>query len=199
MKRIKFFNFSTFLNFVTLSLVHGILCTTLCLWLKTSSTYINFSEFFSQPRHQCRMPVRSGASTLRQQRIEAGHNMPSIFKNGGLVVAEKTSAQTTLSKELSDAFPATSNTPTVQLKPGSPSREPLNIGVVLSGGQAPGGHNVIAGLFDYIKTVNPNSKLIGFKDGPHGIFSNDYMLVDEDIVAQFRNTGGILFFLKCFH
>jgi 6-phosphofructokinase 1 len=89
-----------------------------------------------------------------------------------------------------EAFPATCNTPAVELQPGQPSREPINIGVVLSGGQAPGGHNVIAGLFDYIKAVSPDSKLIGFRDGPHGIFSNIWDEVDASEIQSFRNTGG---------
>jgi len=137
------------------------------------------------------MPLRSGFSSLQQQRLTAGHNRPKIFKDGGLVVTENAPTQVTVSKDLQEAFPTTCSTPTVFLKPGVvASRAPLNIGVVLSGGQAPGGHNVIAGLFDYIKTVSPESKLIGFKDGPHGIFSHIYVTVDDDMISQFRNTGG---------
>ncbi|MBK5200940.1 MAG: diphosphate--fructose-6-phosphate 1-phosphotransferase [Spirochaetaceae bacterium] len=65
-----------------------------------------------------------------------------------------------------------------------------NVGVILSGGQAPGGHNVISGLFDAIKKANPESKLYGFKGGPSGIIEDDTMEITEDYLAKYRNTGG---------
>ena len=66
----------------------------------------------------------------------------------------------------------------------------INVGVILSGGQAPGGHNVIAGLFDGLKALNPNNKLYGFLGGPGGLVDNDYMELTEEYVKDFRNTGG---------
>eukprot|EP00968_Pinguiococcus_pyrenoidosus_P025934 scaffold7039_cov255-Pinguiococcus_pyrenoidosus.AAC.18 len=68
--------------------------------------------------------------------------------------------------------------------------QPLRVGCVLSGGQAPGGHNVIAGLFDCIRNIHPDSALIGFLDGPHGIYSGIYIEVDEQRMNMYRNTGG---------
>lgn len=65
-----------------------------------------------------------------------------------------------------------------------------NIGVILSGGQAPGGHNVIAGIFDAMKHANPESKLIGFKGGPSGILNDKTVEITEEFLAPFRNTGG---------
>lgn len=61
---------------------------------------------------------------------------------------------------------------------------------MLSGGQAPGGHNVIVGLYDYIKRVNPESRLYGFLNGPIGIYTNSYKELTEDIILKYKNTGG---------
>lgn len=61
---------------------------------------------------------------------------------------------------------------------------------MLSGGQAAGGHNVVMGLFDMIKKLHPESKLYGFLNGPHGIYSNNYMEITADYMSLFRNTGG---------
>ncbi|EZG43176.1 phosphofructokinase [Gregarina niphandrodes] len=68
--------------------------------------------------------------------------------------------------------------------------EPLRVGVVLSGGQAAGGHNVIAGIFDYVKQCHAGSKLIGFKNGPHGIFTHNYVEITPEYMDQYRNMGG---------
>jgi 6-phosphofructokinase len=67
---------------------------------------------------------------------------------------------------------------------------PLRLGVCLSGGQAPGGHNVIAGVFDFIRRYSKDSVLVGFMDGPHGIFSGRYTILDDDIINHYRNSGG---------
>lgn len=70
------------------------------------------------------------------------------------------------------------------------SDKPLRVGCVLSGGQAAGGHNVVMGLFDMIKKLHADSVLIGFLNGPHGIFSNNYMEITAEYMNLFRNTGG---------
>ena len=70
------------------------------------------------------------------------------------------------------------------------SDEPKNLGVILSGGQAPGGHNVIAGLFDALKTANKENKLYGFLGGPSGIVDGKYMEITDEIIDAYRNTGG---------
>ncbi len=69
-------------------------------------------------------------------------------------------------------------------------RSPLRIGVVLSGGQAPGGHNVISGVFDFIKAYQSNSQLFGFLSGPIGIYTNQYVEITEEFMNQYRNQGG---------
>ena len=68
--------------------------------------------------------------------------------------------------------------------------KPLNVGVILSGGQAPGGHNVISGLFDGIKAINKNSRLYGFLMGPGGLVDHNYKELTADIIDEYRNTGG---------
>ena len=68
--------------------------------------------------------------------------------------------------------------------------QPLRVGVVLSGGQASGGHNVIAGIFDYLKKENQKSQLFGFLNGPHGIYSGNYRELDSVIINHYRNQGG---------
>ena len=65
-----------------------------------------------------------------------------------------------------------------------------NVGVILSGGQAPGGHNVIAGLYDALKEADKNNKLYGFLGGPSGIIEGKYIEFDDDYINKFRNTGG---------
>jgi diphosphate--fructose-6-phosphate 1-phosphotransferase len=66
----------------------------------------------------------------------------------------------------------------------------LRIGCVLSGGQAAGGHNVIMGLFDMAKKLHPDSRLFGFKAGPHGVYTNNYIEISADYMDKYRNMGG---------
>ncbi len=75
-------------------------------------------------------------------------------------------------------------------KPNHGNRRKLTVGVILSGGQAPGGHNVIAGLFDGLKKGNPGSRLIGFSGGPSGLVEDKSMEIDGKLVDEYRNTGG---------
>ena len=64
------------------------------------------------------------------------------------------------------------------------------VGVILSGGQAPGGHNVICGLYDALKATNPENELYGFKNGPSGLIEDDYLIFDDEYIDEYRNTGG---------
>jgi len=95
-------------------------------------------------------------------------------------------------EQLASLFPSTYGAPLIEVKHGKnviPS-SPVNIGVVLSGGQAPGGHNVICGLFDAIKKSHSDSKLIGFLGGPSGILDNKTLEFTDEIIDKYRNTGG---------
>ncbi len=89
-------------------------------------------------------------------------------------------------------FPNTYGLPIVTFEKGGEAKEypAINVGVILSGGQAPGGHNVIAGLFDGVKRLNPNSRLYGFLMGPGGLVDHKYMEITADIMDAYRNTGG---------
>ena len=89
-------------------------------------------------------------------------------------------------------FPNTYGLPIVTFEKGGKAKEypAINVGVILSGGQAPGGHNVIAGLFDGVKRLNPNSRLFGFLMGPGGLVDHKYMEITAEIMDAYRNTGG---------
>lgn len=95
-------------------------------------------------------------------------------------------------EEIQKLFPNTYGMPLVEFVPSSEKREyaPMNIGVILSGGQAPGGHNVICGLYDELKKQNPANKLYGFILGPGGLVDHKYMELTGDIIDEYRNTGG---------
>ena len=95
---------------------------------------------------------------------------------------------------IKEKYPYVSNIQYVELKPTTEpettERSPLRIGVVLSGGQAPGGHNVIMGVFDYIKRHHANSQLFGFLGGPRGVYTNSYVEITENFMECYRNQGG---------
>ena len=94
--------------------------------------------------------------------------------------------------EIKQLFPNTYGLPIITMEPadGEPKSEPVNVGVILSGGQAPGGHNVICGLFDCLKRLNLANKLYGFLGGPSGLIEGKYQELTSDIIDEYRNTGG---------
>ncbi len=95
-------------------------------------------------------------------------------------------------EEIQKLFPNTYGLPELQFEknPNPIVGKPVNVGVILSGGQAPGGHNVICGLFDGIKKINKDSRLYGFLMGPGGLVDHDYKELTADIIDEYRNTGG---------
>jgi len=95
-------------------------------------------------------------------------------------------------RKMKELFPHTYGKPMVEFVEGTSSgnAEPIRIGVVLSGGQAPGGHNVIAGIYDAMKAANQDSKLFGFLGGPSGILENRMIELTGQFIDQYRNTGG---------
>ena len=95
-------------------------------------------------------------------------------------------------EEIKKLFPNTYGMPVVKFETadGSEQLPPMNVGVILSGGQAPGGHNVISGLFDGIKKQNKDSRLYGFILGPGGLVDHNYKELTADIIDEYRNTGG---------
>jgi len=94
-------------------------------------------------------------------------------------------------EEIKALFPNTYGMPLVEFVPGDEAvSKRMNVGVILSGGQAPGGHNVITGLFDAIKKLNPENRLYGFILGPGGLVDHNYMEITAEIADEYRNTGG---------
>ena len=94
-------------------------------------------------------------------------------------------------EEIKALFPNTYGMPVIEFVPGEQKQlEPFNVGIILSGGQAPGGHNVISGLFDGVKSLNPANKLYGFILGPGGLVDHKYMEITPEIMDEYRNTGG---------
>ncbi len=93
--------------------------------------------------------------------------------------------------EIKALFPNTYGMPVVEFVKGEAVEYPqFNVGIILSGGQAPGGHNVISGLFDGVKSLNPANKLYGFLMGPGGLVDHKYMEITSEIMDDYRNTGG---------
>ena len=94
--------------------------------------------------------------------------------------------------EIKRLFPHTYGMPLVEFAPAKEVKEyaPINVGIILSGGQAPGGHNVICGLFDELKKQNPKSKLYGFLMGPSGLVDHKYKELTAEVIDKYRNTGG---------
>ena len=95
-------------------------------------------------------------------------------------------------EEIAKLFPNTYGMPELRFEknPNPMVGKPVNVGVILSGGQAPGGHNVICGLFDGIKRINKDSRLYGFLMGPGGLVDHKYIELTADIIDEYRNTGG---------
>lgn len=131
-------------------------------------------------------------SALQVARAAYKPKMPKAL-NGAVKVEVGDATQSVADQEaVKQLFPNTYGMPVLKFVESSEKIEypVMNVGVILSGGQAPGGHNVIAGLFDGIKKLNNDSKLYGFLMGPGGLVDHDYMELTSDIIDEYRNTGG---------
>ncbi len=116
--------------------------------------------------------------------------LPEILSQLDVVVFEK-SGHLPVQEEIKKLFPKTSEQSLLLGKKGSAQKvSALKIGAVFSGGQAPGGHNILTGLFDALQTLNSKSKLIGFLDGPSGVISGKYVELTASTLAPYRNQGG---------
>lgn len=134
-------------------------------------------------------------SPLQKARYEYEPKLPGMLRNGvsKIVVKEGEPTQSVADQEAIKAlFPNTYGKNEITFEAGENSSEPKKevVGVILSGGQAPGGHNVISGLYDALKAANPENVLIGFKNGPSGLLEDDFIVFDDDYINQYRNTGG---------
>lgn len=134
-------------------------------------------------------------SPLQIERLKYQPKLPSSLQNGvnSLEMVEGSATQSVRDQEqIKELFANTYGKPTVTFEASSSSKtsEAQNVGVILSGGQAPGGHNVIAGLYDSLKSANPESKLYGFLGGPSGIIDGKYVEFTDEFIDEYRNTGG---------
>ena len=111
---------------------------------------------------------------------------------GAVSVKEGAATQSVADQEeIKKLFPNTYGMPLVEFVPAAQANtKKMNVGIILSGGQAPGGHNVITGLFDQIKKLNPENRLYGFILGPGGLVDHNYMELTPSIIDEYRNTGG---------
>ncbi|XP_023520077.1 pyrophosphate--fructose 6-phosphate 1-phosphotransferase subunit beta-like [Cucurbita pepo subsp. pepo] len=139
-------------------------------------------------------PVSSECSELQAHRIDQPLPFPSVLKNPFKFVDGPPSSAAGNPDEIAKLFPSLFGQPSAMLVPSDSSlvqmNQKLKIGVVLSGGQAPGGHNVISGLFDYLQDHAKGSTLYGFKGGPAGIMKCKYVELTAEFIYPYRNQGG---------
>ena len=134
-------------------------------------------------------------SPLQKARYEYSPKLPGMLRNGIAEIAVKEGEKTTSAadqEKIAELFPNTYGEPEVTFEKGqntSASKKQV-VGVILSGGQAPGGHNVVSGLYDALKATNKENVLIGFKGGPSGLIEDDFIVFDDAYINEYRNTGG---------
>ena len=130
-------------------------------------------------------------SPLQIARAAYQPKLPTALK-GNVVLKEGAATESVADQaDIKTLFPNTYGMPLVSFEAGAKKEYPVvGVGVILSGGQAPGGHNVISGIFDGLKALNPNNKLYGFLGGPSGLVDHEYIELTDAIVAEYRNTGG---------
>ena len=130
-------------------------------------------------------------SALQVARAAYQPKLPKALK-GSVVAVEGAATQSVGNQdEIKAMFPNTYGMPVITFEAGEQKAlEPFNVGIILSGGQAPGGHNVISGLYDGVKSLNPNCKLYGFLMGPGGLVDHKYVEFTDAFIDEYRNTGG---------
>ena len=134
-------------------------------------------------------------SPLQKARYEYSPKLPGMLRNGIAEIAVKEGKKTTSAadqEKIAELFPNTYGEPEVTFEKGqntSVSKKQV-VGVILSGGQAPGGHNVVSGLYDALKATNKENVLIGFKGGPSGLIEDNFIVFDDAYINEYRNTGG---------
>ena len=136
--------------------------------------------------------IEDGRHDIQSLRAVYHPKVPYSISGSTKLIEGKATHSVANQEEIKKLFPNTYGMPILTFEPAnlSDKGEPINVGVILSGGQAPGGHNVISGIFDGIKAINKNSKLYGFLNGPSGLVNHDYIELTEEIIDEYRNTGG---------
>ena len=130
-------------------------------------------------------------SALQIARAAYQPKLPKALQ-GAVKIKEGAPTQSVDNQEdIKKLFPNTYGMPIIEFEPAeSENNSKINVGVILSGGQAPGGHNVITGLFDQIKRLNPENRLFGFILGPGGFVDHNYKELTKEVIDEYRNTGG---------
>lgn len=132
-------------------------------------------------------------SPLQVARASYQPKMPAALRGHVRLVEGERTESAANHAEIKELFPNTYGMPVIEFtqgKAGDIENMPMNVGVILSGGQAPGGHNVICGMFDALKRLNPESKLYGFLGGPSGLIEGKYAELTKEVIDEYRNTGG---------
>ena len=134
-------------------------------------------------------------STLQKARYSYNPKLPGMLRNGISEICVKDSAPTESvadQDKIKALFPNTygKNEITFQKGANTSTAKKQVVGVILSGGQAPGGHNVVCGLYDALKATDKDNVLLGFKGGPSGLLEDDYIEMTDEFIDQYRNTGG---------
>ncbi len=132
-------------------------------------------------------------SALQKIRAEYQPKLPKALQGPVKVKVGEATESVANQKEIKELFPHTYGMPVVEfVSDENPVRveEPFNVGIILSGGQAPGGHNVVSGIFDGLKSLNKENRLYGFLMGPAGFINHQYMELTAGIIKEYRNTGG---------
>ena len=134
-------------------------------------------------------------SPLQKARYQYNPKLPGMLRNGISEICVKNGAATESvadQDKIKALFPNTYGKNEITFQKGqntAPAKKQV-VGVILSGGQAPGGHNVICGLYDALKATDKDNVLYGFKGGPSGLIDDDYLIFDDEYINAYRNTGG---------
>ncbi|MBO7234568.1 MAG: diphosphate--fructose-6-phosphate 1-phosphotransferase [Paludibacteraceae bacterium] len=130
-------------------------------------------------------------SPLQAARASYQPKLPAVLREHVSLVEGTPTQSVADQDDIKTLFPNTYGMPIIGFEKGEQKQyAPVNVGVILSGGQAPGGHNVISGLFDGLKKLNPDSRLYGFLGGPSGLVDHKYIELTASIIDDYRNTGG---------
>ena len=134
-------------------------------------------------------------SPLQKERLKYVPKLPGMLRGGiaEISVQEGEATQSVADQDKIKAlFPNTYGKKEITFVKGANTSAAKKqvVGVILSGGQAPGGHNVVCGLYDALKATNSENVLYGFKGGPSGLLEDDYLIFNDEYIDQFRNTGG---------
>ena len=134
-------------------------------------------------------------SPLQVARYQYQPKLPGMLRNGIAEICVKNGNATESvadQEKIKALFPNTYGKNEITFEKGTNTSESKKqtVGVILSGGQAPGGHNVICGLYDALKATSKDNVLYGFKGGPSGLINDDYIIFDDEYIDQYRNTGG---------